>query len=145
MLIPIACHQKIWQGWGRIEIKWMMLSGIFLSLHFAFWITSLKYTSVASSVVLVTTNPIFVGIFSRIFFREKHSYELLLGKLHAAGWLGAAGVILSLLGYFIPSLGRWVYLLWMALTYALGRIVSPVVTAIIFLHHRDAPWGWSSG
>ncbi len=34
------------------------LSGAFLAAHFSSWITSLEYTSVISSVVLVTTNPI---------------------------------------------------------------------------------------
>lgn len=53
--------------------------GIFLSLHFITWITSLKYTSVASSVVLVTTNPIFVGVFSWLLLRERQSPALILG------------------------------------------------------------------
>lgn len=53
-----------------------VLAGIFLCFHFAFWITSLKYTSVASSIILVTTNPIFVALASPIFFREKISFVL---------------------------------------------------------------------
>jgi drug/metabolite transporter (DMT)-like permease len=53
--------------------------GLFLALHFILWITSLKYTSVASSVVLVTTNPIFVGIFSYLFLKEKQHIELIIG------------------------------------------------------------------
>ena len=48
----------------RKQLFMGMLGGLFLSLHFFSWISSLKFTSVASSVVLVTTNPIFVGIFS---------------------------------------------------------------------------------
>jgi drug/metabolite transporter (DMT)-like permease len=40
--------------------EWLLLalSGLFLACHFAFWITSLNITSVASSVVLVTTTPL---------------------------------------------------------------------------------------
>ena len=56
-----------------------MLGGMFLALHFSFWISSLKFTSVASSVVLVTTNPIFVGIFSYLFLRETQPIELIIG------------------------------------------------------------------
>ncbi len=56
-----------------------LLGGLFLALHFILWITSLKYTSVASSVVLVTTNPIFVGIFSYFFLKEKLNIELIIG------------------------------------------------------------------
>lgn len=70
-----------------------MLGGGFLALHFFFWISSLKFTSVASSVVLVNTNPIFVGIFSYIFFRERQPIELILG------------IILSFFGSLVLALG----------------------------------------
>jgi drug/metabolite transporter (DMT)-like permease len=70
-----------------------MLGGLFLALHFTFWISSLKFTSVASSVVLVTTNPIFVGIFSYLFFKETQPIELI------------AGIILSFSGSIILAAG----------------------------------------
>ena len=47
------------------------IAGSFLGLHFIAWIASLEYTSVASSVVLVTINPIFVGLGMVIIFRER--------------------------------------------------------------------------
>jgi len=67
------------KGVSRKDLYLSFLGGLFLSLHFITWITSLKYTSVASSVVLVTTNPIFVGIFSWLLFRERQNIELILG------------------------------------------------------------------
>jgi drug/metabolite transporter (DMT)-like permease len=79
MLMPFACYKKTWRGWERNEIAWFLLAGLFLSLHFAFWIASLKYTSVASSVVLVTTHPIFVGIGSWLFLKERIGVNLVLG------------------------------------------------------------------
>jgi drug/metabolite transporter (DMT)-like permease len=79
MLLPFACRQKVWKGWSKSGIRWLVLSGIFLSLHFAFWIGSLQYTSVASSVVLVSTHPIFVGIGSWLFLREHLGINLILG------------------------------------------------------------------
>lgn len=54
-------------------------SGICLALHFVTWFTSLKYTSIASSVVIVTTQPVFVVIGSWILFREKISRKAMLG------------------------------------------------------------------
>lgn len=54
-------------------------SGICLALHFVTWFTSLRYTSIASSVVLVTTQPVFVVIGSWIFFRERISRLAMLG------------------------------------------------------------------
>jgi len=79
MLLPFACRQKVWKDWSKSGTGWLVLSGLFLSLHFAFWIGSLQYTSVASSVVLVSTHPIFVGIGSRLFLREHLGINLILG------------------------------------------------------------------
>ena len=79
MLTPFACYQKTWRGWERNDLGWSFLSGLFLSLHFAFWIASLKYTSVASSVVLVTTHPVFVGIGAWLFLNERLGPSLIFG------------------------------------------------------------------
>lgn len=53
--------------------------GLFLALHFVTWFISLNYTSVASSVVLVTTQPIFVVIGSQLFFKERIPRQALVG------------------------------------------------------------------
>ena len=79
MLMPFAYYKRPWRGWTRNERGCFLLSGLFLSLHFAFWIASLKYTSVASSVVLVTTHPIFVGIGGSLFLKERLGLHLILG------------------------------------------------------------------
>lgn len=79
ILSPLACYKKTWRGWERNALGWLLLSGLLLSLHFALWITSLKYTSVASSVVLVTTHPIFVGIGSWLLLKERMGMGLVLG------------------------------------------------------------------
>jgi len=44
------------------DVKMAMLSGLFLALHFAAWISSLDYTAIANSVVLVNTIPLWVGL-----------------------------------------------------------------------------------
>ncbi|MGQ9735926.1 MAG: DMT family transporter [Thermaceae bacterium] len=54
-------------------------AGVFLALHFAFWITSLSYTSIAASTALVTTNPIWVTLFSWLFLKEPPTALTLLG------------------------------------------------------------------
>ena len=52
--------------------RWLLVgSGFSLSLHFAFWITSLSYTSVSSSVILVATNPIWVALMLRFVVGER--------------------------------------------------------------------------
>jgi drug/metabolite transporter (DMT)-like permease len=93
ILVPFACHQKVWKNWSRSELGWLVISGVFLSFHFAFWIGSLKYTSVASSVVLVSTHPIFVGIGSWIFLKERPDFKLVFG------------ICLSVLGSALISYG----------------------------------------
>lgn len=74
------------------DIRWLALSGFFLALHFATWITSLQYTSVASAVVLVATNPLWVGLFSWLFLKERITRWVAVGMLVAL--LG--GVLISL-------------------------------------------------
>ena len=48
-----------------------LAAGALLAAHFATWISSLAYTSVASSTALVTTNPIWIALASVILFRER--------------------------------------------------------------------------
>lgn len=60
-------------------------SGLFLALHFAAWISSLAYTSVASSLALVSTNPVWIALASWLLFRERLGAGLLLGIAAAVG------------------------------------------------------------
>jgi drug/metabolite transporter (DMT)-like permease len=58
---------------------WALASGVFLAAHFATWITSLEYTTVASSVVLVSTSPLWVALAARLFLKEPLPPRLLAG------------------------------------------------------------------
>ena len=53
------------------EVGLALVAGAFLALHFGTWIASLDYTSVANSVVLVNTNPIWVGLLTPLVTRER--------------------------------------------------------------------------
>jgi drug/metabolite transporter (DMT)-like permease len=77
-----------WRDWGLA-----MASGAFLAAHFATWILSLEYTSVASSVALVTTNPIWIGIASWLFFRERLGAVMIVAIALALG--GSAVIFLT--------------------------------------------------
>jgi drug/metabolite transporter (DMT)-like permease len=74
--------------------EWMLalLSGLFLSIHFASWITSLQFTSVASSVVLVTTTPLWVALLAPLLLHENNSSLLYAGLILAL----AGGVVIGL-------------------------------------------------
>ncbi len=63
---------------GR-EVLNLVGVGVVLALHFASWITSLNFTSVASSVIFVHVDPIIVAAISHFVFKEKISRGTLLG------------------------------------------------------------------
>jgi drug/metabolite transporter (DMT)-like permease len=87
VMLPIATargHLK--EAFSPRHLPLGALGGLFLAAHFVLWISSLSLTSVSSSVVLVTTNPLFVGLFSFLFLKERQG-----------GWL-VAGILLSVAG-----------------------------------------------
>lgn len=91
LLLPFA-----WKRMKEMSLRdylFPAIAGAFLALHFASWITSIHLTSVAASVVLVSTTPLFVAGLSLLLFRE---------RLSAVGWLGIA---LGLIGTALISSG----------------------------------------
>jgi drug/metabolite transporter (DMT)-like permease len=70
-----------YRGLSRREVWLAVSSGVLLAAHFATWIASFEYTSVMSSVVLVTTTPIWVGLASPIFLGERNSLRIWAGIL----------------------------------------------------------------
>lgn len=71
---------------AKIQKKdWILasISGVFLALHFILWFESLNYTSVASSVVLVSMQPIFAFIGTFLFFKERFSAGAVLSMIIA--------------------------------------------------------------
>ncbi len=63
----------------RRELTLALLSGFFLAIHFATWITSLEYTTVASSVVLVSTSPLWVALLAPLTIREPVARPVFVG------------------------------------------------------------------
>ncbi|CAM2880670.1 DMT family transporter [Paenibacillus sediminis] len=63
----------------------LILSGFFLALHFLLWMGSLKYTTVASSTMILALEPVFVMIGSFILYKEKTALSSLLGMFIAIG------------------------------------------------------------
>lgn len=81
MLAPIALakHSAEIKRFTRKEILLGLFSGIFLALHFATWISSLEYTSVASSVVFVSTGPLWVALLSPMLLNERLAKTAIIG------------------------------------------------------------------
>jgi drug/metabolite transporter (DMT)-like permease len=93
-LAPLALTRYRSELYRLTRREWILalLSGFFLALHFAFWITSLQYTSVASSVVLVTTTPLWVGLFAPLVLRERVGATTYVGLAMAL----AGGTVIGL-------------------------------------------------
>jgi len=73
ILVPLAA----WKARDELrslsfrDIRLAILSGFFLALHFATWISSLDYTAIANSVVLVNTIPLWVGMFTPLIAKDR--------------------------------------------------------------------------
>ncbi len=70
--------------------------GVVLAVHFASWITSLSFTSVASSVIFVHVDPIFVALVSHFLLGEKVGRRVAVGIVVA--FAGATVIALGDLG-----------------------------------------------
>ncbi|MCT4595398.1 MAG: DMT family transporter [Anaeromicrobium sp.] len=79
----ILKHRKELKAANTNTIKWCVISGIVLALHFLTWVTSLKYTSIASAVVLVNTSPIFAVAGGYVFFKERLNKKAIIGIIIA--------------------------------------------------------------
>lgn len=96
-------------------LLWPLLSGLFLAMHFAVWVSSFNYISISATAVLVTTAPIFVAILEFLIWKKKPTVMTLSGivlaisgAVYIAGADGFAdatvvGAILSLLGALFGS------------------------------------------
>lgn len=62
----------------RRDFTYSAIAGVFLAFHFILWFESLEYTSVASSVVLVTLQPIFAFIGTFLFYKERFTTAALI-------------------------------------------------------------------
>lgn len=95
-LLPLAWlrHRSLLRRLVVADWGWLLGSGLCLAVHFATWITSLEYTSVASSVALVSTSPLWVALFAWLAWREPLTPRL------------GAGLALSLAGSVLISLAE---------------------------------------
>jgi drug/metabolite transporter (DMT)-like permease len=85
ILLPFLLYRRERLPRGR-NLGICAVSGVALGAHFGFWISSLDYTSVAASAVLVATQPVFVAVLAHLVLGEKTSL------------VSGAGILLALAG-----------------------------------------------
>ena len=102
----------------RKQIVMALAAGFFLALHIATRISSLEYTSVASSTALVTTNPLWIGLASFLIFRETPT-KMMIGGI-ALSFAGSLFIFWSdsqnagagsnpMLGNLLALVGSWCF------------------------------------
>jgi len=107
ILLPFGARDaaRSWPGLASQRKLMLAVAGVALALHFATWIASLSYTTVAASVLIVNTAPLFSLALSRAFLGETPGPVVLrAGILALAGavliaagdWTGGAGSLLGI-------------------------------------------------
>lgn len=130
----IRCWREM-KDLDRKDLVYAIGSGFFLTLHFVFWIASLDHTTVASSVVFVSTHPLFVGISSHFLGQDRVSRLLFAGIIVAVlggmiiGWDDVALGGKALWGDFLALLGAA-----MAAGYFMvGRRLRPKISLLAYI------------
>ena len=125
------------------------LAGIFLALHFGTWISSLNYTSVANSVVLVNTNPLWVGFLTPLISKDRLSLitkisivvSVIGGVIIGAGDFATGSS--ALWGDFLAVLGSICAALYLLLGRNLRRKLS-LLAYVIICYGSAAIFLWTS-
>ncbi len=160
LLAPWAVKQSRQVKLANRDFFAALAGGTFLAFHFLFWMTSLEQTSVASSVVLVTTQPLWVFLLSVLFLKEKPTRAMWVGLALAlagsmvvvftqadGGQSRLAGNLLAVAGaimmacYFLVG-RRLRRRLPLALYSALVYGSSSIVLALFILARGIRPWGY---
>ena len=147
IVTPVALWQshRALRALNRRQAMLTLGAGFFLALHFATWISSLEYTSVASSTALVTTNLLWIGLASFVLFGEKPRWLMIVGM--AVSISGSVLIFWSdsntsapgsnpLLGNFLALAGSWCFSAYLLIGRRL-RADMPL-TAYIWLAYGTA-------
>jgi drug/metabolite transporter (DMT)-like permease len=170
LLSPVLVLSGEWRQLRRLDARdwiWLGLGGVFLAAHLVAWFLSLEYTSVASSTVLVTSHPLFVGLLSTIWLQEPPARRewmgigLAVAGGIAVGWgdfridptalvgdgLALAGAILTALYFTVgrelrSRLGVWSYVVPVYGAAALAAGVVVAVQGLPFTGFPGPTWGY---
>ena len=75
----LAFGGRALSGFSSRDWRRIALAGVLLAIHFAAWISSLAYTSVASSVALVSSHPLWVALIGYLLSGDRVGYQTFLG------------------------------------------------------------------
>jgi drug/metabolite transporter (DMT)-like permease len=90
-LLPIAVwrYRSAFRRIDGRDLAGATLAGVALAIHFAAWFESLEWTSVAASVTLVQSQPLFVAVGAWLLLRERLTRQMMAGILVAVAGMAA--------------------------------------------------------
>lgn len=111
MLAPIALTRPRAEllNLTRGDLSLGLVAGLFLAVHFGTWISSLEFTTVASSVVFVSTGPLWVALLSPVLLNERLKRAAIVGlalALIGGAIVGLSDACIWKNGLQCPDLGR---------------------------------------
>ena len=168
LLVPVASVKARTEIRALTAREWVLIlvSGVFLGLHFVTWINSLYFTSVASASALVALSPLFLAALGYLFLKErltpKEVGALLVAIIGVAalGWIDRSptaaaavkpmlgnGLALSAAGFVSVYLliGRFVRQRRSWLAYVAPVYVVTACTTLAVALFKGASllgWGW---
>ncbi|QAY65978.1 DMT family transporter [Paenibacillus protaetiae] len=92
-LLMLPFSRKQLPAVRNVSVKnWLLLvlAGLFLGLHFLLWMASLNYTSIASSTIILSLEPVLVMAGAYFIYKDRSSRKAVLGMLIAL--VGAVGI-----------------------------------------------------
>jgi len=168
MLLPFVFSSRQLRGelsrLSRRDVALLLLSGVCLALHFILWISSLSFTGVTSSVVFVTTNPLFVALYTILVLRERVARtfwfglglailggviiggsDVLGGGVRWKGDLLALGGAAAIAGYFLVGSRLRKRLSLLGYVFPVYSCAAVVLLGAAFASHAPfAALGWRS-
>lgn len=160
LTLPFALRKREFSALTKSQIRGCIFSGLALAIHFALWIPSVRLTSVANSVALVATQPIwmllmtkrlgqhipqkvwwgicvaFTGVFTVVNVDFGISTQALIGDAMALASAVAAGAYLMIGGHVRASVSNSVYTV---IVYA----VSAIAIGVVSIGIGNPLWGFS--
>ena len=131
-LLPFFLAGK-WRQIVRLDLRekgLVVISGVILGFHFAMWIISLQYTSVASATIFVTTTPIFVVLGSHYILGEKVSPLIFIGIIISV--IGGVLVVGADFGQFAGDVIALLGAIAVSAYILIGRKVRPKLHLVAY-------------
>ena len=134
VLLPLAAVTARQEIRRLDKREWKLIAGaaVFLALHFATWIASLDFTSIANSVVLVTLTPVWLAVWAVVALRQPPgrrtwlAVALALAGSLVLGWGSARVGLAALVGDGLALVGGILFVGFLLLAESARRTIGLV-------------------